>query len=47
MVYKGLKYGLKNIADEDIQKCFNVANNYASFWKKYWFIGTMLDWFDP
>ena len=26
MVYKGLKYGLRNIADKDIH-CFNVANN--------------------
>ena len=26
MVYKGLKYGLRNIADKDIQKCFSVAN---------------------
>ena len=23
---KGLKYGLRNIADKDIQKCFSVAN---------------------
>ena len=26
MVCNGLKYGLRNIADKDIQKCFNVAN---------------------
>ena len=26
MVCNGLKYGLRNIADKDIQKCFSVAN---------------------
>ena len=49
MVYNGSKYRLRNIADKDIQKCFNVANIQqimSIFGKKYWFTGTMLYWFD-